>query len=82
MRCRTNKQKTMYSDYSIVYDMEDDYFHIEDKQLTGKRRYVDLDGNNVANIKENGKERGRTKDEYEQMTHFANNHGQEDERAA
>jgi hypothetical protein len=68
--------------YSIVYDMEGDYFRIEDQRLTGKRRYVDLDGNNVANIKENGKVRGRTKDEYEQITPFTNNHGKEDQRAA
>mgnify|MGYP006978555748 CR=1 FL=1 len=37
-----------------------------------KRRYVDIDGNDVSNILENGRMRGRTKDEYESVTHFKN----------
>lgn len=39
------------SNFAVIYDVEGDYFRIEDKRLTGKRRYVDINGNNVANIK-------------------------------
>lgn len=66
------------SNYSIIYDVAGDYFRIEDKRLVGKRRYVDLDGNDVANITENGKTRGRTKDEYHQLTHIKNDQEKED----
>ena len=60
------------SNYSVCYDTEGDYFRIERKDLKGKRRYTDTEGNNVSNITENGKTRGRTTEEYESMTHFKN----------
>ena len=70
----TEKGKITYSSdesfYTIVYDINGNYFRIEDKRLTGQRRYVDLNGNNMSNITENGKTRGRTKSEYQRVTHF------------
>ncbi len=54
----------------VVYDKSGNYFRIEDTTLTGKRRYLDLDGNNVSNKIVDGKQIGRTKDEYEAITHF------------
>ncbi len=60
------------SNYSVCYDTEGDYFRIERKDLKGKRRYTDTEGNNVSNITVNGKTRGRTTEEYESMTHFKN----------
>ena len=72
----TESGKIIYSSdesfYTIVYDVNGKYFRIEDKRLTGQRRYVDLDGNNMSNITENGKTRGRTKSEYQRVTHFMN----------
>lgn len=72
----TEKGKITYSSdesfYTIVYDINGNYFRIEDKRLTGQRRYVDLNGNNMSNITENGKTRGRTKSEYQRVTHFMN----------
>lgn len=58
--------------YQVVYDYNGDYFRIEDNQKRGKRRYVDLEGNDVSNVEVNGKTRGRTREEYESATHFKN----------
>ena len=63
---------TEESDFLICYDAVGNYFRIQSKKLYGKRKYLDLDGKNVANITENGRTRGRTKDEYESITHFKN----------
>lgn len=43
---------------------------IERLDLSGQRRYLDLDGVLRNNITVNGKMRGRTKEEYELATHF------------
>lgn len=59
-------------DRQVVYDIESNYFRIENLGRKGKRRYDDLNGNDVTNITVNGKTRGRTKDEYESITHFLN----------
>lgn len=73
---KANKGKIIYQSsdgkHSVVYDYNGNYFRIENHRKKGKRRYVDMDGNDVANITENGKTRGRTKDEYESITHFSN----------
>lgn len=43
---------------------------IQDLSITGGRRYLNLEGNRMNNITENGKTRGLSKKEYEQKTHF------------
>ena len=47
------------------------YFRIEDTNISGKNKYLDLEGN-IPNNKtlENGKQTGRSKEEYRQVTHF------------
>ncbi len=56
----------------IVYDSKGNYFRIEDTNKVGKRRYLDLDGKDVSNKIENGKQKGRSGPEYEAITHFYN----------
>ncbi|MDD3393477.1 MAG: hypothetical protein PHG19_02385 [Anaerotignum sp.] len=72
----TSSGKTLYKNeetgIQVVYDKSGNYFRVEDTTLTGKRRYLDLDGNNVSNKIVDGKQMGRTKDEYEAITHFSN----------
>ncbi|WP_297991489.1 hypothetical protein [uncultured Clostridium sp.] len=73
------KGKIIYSNekgkLQIVYDVNGDYLRIEDLSLKGKRRYLDINGNNVSNKIENGKQKGRSKAEYESITHFKNKDG-------
>lgn len=72
----TAKGKVIYSTkgtkVQIVYDTKGNYFRIEDLSLKGKRRYLDIEGNNASNKTENGKQKGRSKEEYEALTHFKN----------
>jgi hypothetical protein len=63
----------------IIYDTKGIYFRIEDTTKKGKRRYVDLEGNDVSNKIENGRQVGRSKEEYEKMTHFKDKDGEKDE---
>ncbi|HCW54411.1 MAG TPA: hypothetical protein DG753_11895 [Clostridium sp.] len=56
----------------IVYDTKGNYFRIEDTNKVGKRRYLGLDGKDMSNKVENGKQLGRSKAEYEAVTHFNN----------
>ncbi|WP_129600456.1 minor capsid protein [Anaerophilus nitritogenes] len=71
-----NKGKKIYksnqSNLQIVYDVNGDYFRIEDTIKKGKRRYLDINANDVSNKIENGKQKGRSKDEYEALTHYKN----------
>ena len=39
-------------------------------------RYLDLEGKNPTNKIENGKQKGRSKEEYEPLTHFKNKDGE------
>ncbi|WP_111930396.1 phage minor capsid protein [Clostridium tertium] len=77
---KLNKGKILYksdiSNIQIVYDANGNYFRIEDLTLKGKRRYLDINGNNVSNKIENGKQKGRSKEEYEALTHFKNKDGE------
>ncbi|MBS5305756.1 phage minor capsid protein [Clostridium sp.] len=77
---KLNKGKILYksdiSNIQIVYDANGNYFRIEDLNLKGKRRYLDINGNNVSNKIENGKQKGRSKEEYEALTHFKNKDGE------
>ncbi|MCI5668787.1 MAG: phage minor capsid protein [Oscillospiraceae bacterium] len=61
------------SPYQVVYDSVYDYFRIIDTRISGKRHYVDINGNNVANYTDsNNKQHGRSKSEYQEITHFDN----------
>ena len=58
--------------YIVAYDTGGNYFKIFDTSDGTNRPFVDLDGNKVLNIEENGKQRGASKAEYEALTHFRN----------
>lgn len=70
------KAKVIYSNtksrYQIIYDKKGDYFRIEDKSITSRKRYVGLNGEQLINKTENGKTIGREDDEYEMLSHFKN----------
>ena len=63
--------KNRQTGIEVVYDKEGDYFTIIDPSISGKRKYLDLDGN-IPNNKTlpNGKQVGRSKEEYREATHF------------
>lgn len=67
-------RKALYSGqrYTILYDFGGNYFRIRDESSKSRRNFVDLDGNPVLNITEDGKQRGATNSEYETFTHFMN----------
>ncbi len=71
-----NGEKTIYLNeetrLQVVYDNLGDYFRIQNTKLKGKRVYVDFDGKVPNNKVVNGKQKGRNKDEYEQITHYKN----------
>ena len=77
---KLDKGKILYNskttNIQIVYDTNGNYFRIEDLSLKGKRRYLDINGNNASNKIENGKQKGRSKEEYEALTHFKNKDGE------
>lgn len=55
----------------VIEDLSGNYFRINDPSLTGKRTYLDLDGNIPNNkVLESGKQIGRTQSEYNEVTHF------------
>jgi len=71
----TDKGKRIYENpitkVQIVEDVNGKYFRIFDPSISGKRNYLDLNGHVPNNkILENGKQQGRTKAEYNQVTHF------------
>ena len=74
----TNTGKTIYRNndtgIEVVYDKNGDYFRINDTNVTGKRSYLDLNGNKVPNnvMTETGTQRGMTQGEYNAVTHFKN----------
>lgn len=76
---KLEKGKILYksneSDIQIVYDTNGNYFRIEDLNIRGKRRYLDINGDNAANKLESGKQKRRSKEEYEALTHFKNKDG-------
>ena len=78
---KLDKGKILYNskktNIQIVYDTNGNYFRIEDLTLKGKRRYLDINGNNASNKIENGKQKGRSKEEYEALTHFKNKDGED-----
>lgn len=59
--------------YLIKYDKKGDYFRIEDLSITeSTRQCVDLNGNQIVDISENGKQISVSQDEYERRTHYKN----------
>ncbi len=73
---KTSKGKTIYRNtktgIQVVVDDVGNYFRIEDTRITGRRKYLDLNGIIPNNKKINGKISGNTKGEYQQATHFNN----------
>jgi RHS repeat-associated protein len=62
--------KSENSTIQVIQDPMNKYFTISDTKITGRRAYLDLDGNIPNNKTLNGKQVGRTQDEYNQATHF------------
>ena len=60
------------SSIQVVLDEANNYFRIEDTSLTGRRKYLDLDGKIPNNKTVDGKTTGRTQSEYNEVTHFEN----------
>ena len=57
----------------VVYDIEGNYFRIQNTLLSGKRTYLDINGNQIPNnIVVNGKQKGLSQGDYNRMTHFNN----------
>ena len=69
------------SNITVVYDTNENYFRVQDKTIPRHKRsaYLDINGNNAQNIVENGKQRGRTKHEFQRDTHFLNSDTKEGE---
>ena len=71
----TEKGKRIYTNpqtgIQVVEDTSGNYFRIYNPNASGKRAYLDLDGN-IPNNKtlENGKQTGRSQGEYNEVTHF------------
>lgn len=70
----TNTGKRIYENretgIQVVEDIQGGYYRIFDPNLPGRRRYLDLDGNIPNNRIIDGRQIGRTQDEYNQVTHF------------
>ncbi|WP_421522850.1 VENN motif pre-toxin domain-containing protein [Neisseria yangbaofengii] len=70
----TPKGKAIYegkNGIQVIYDIEGRYFRILDTKRSGAHVYLDLDGNVPSNkINTRGKQQGRTKAEYNEVTHF------------
>lgn len=71
-----DKQKTIYlnndTGIQVVYDNLGDYFRIQNLKLKGQRTYIDFTGAVPNNKIVNGKQMGRSKEEYRQITHYNN----------
>lgn len=59
-------------DCSVIEDINYNYFRIQDNRLKGKRSYVLTDGTNPSNELVNGHLQGRSRADYEKITHFRN----------
>ena len=71
----TNSGKKIYTNSAngvrVVEDLNGSYFRIQDSSISGRRSYLDMDGN-VPNNKtlENGRQAGRNQSKYNAVTHF------------
>jgi len=72
----TSSGKTLFTNsktgIQVVYDKSGNYFRIENTNLSGARRYLDLKGNIPNNKVVDGKIKGRSQAEYNQVTHYNN----------
>src|SRR5690606_1204906 len=72
----TSSGKTIYNNsktgINVVYDIDGNYFRIENTNITGRRKYLDMNGVIPNNKTVNGKQMGRSQSEYNQVTHFNN----------
>lgn len=72
----TSKGKFIYNNQetgiSVAYDKNGNYFRIEDTTRPRGRNYLDIDGNDMNNEVVNGKTRGRSRADYQRVTHFNN----------
>ena len=68
------------SNVTVVFDTKGNYFRVQDSSISPRKRsaYLDIDGRPAQNIVENGKTRGRTKDEFQRDTHFLNTDQEEE----
>lgn len=55
---------------SVVYHNNGNYLRIEDTTRPRGRNYLDINGNDMNNEIVNGKIRGRSKSDYQRVTHF------------
>jgi len=63
----TNKKDAL----QIVVDVKGLYCRLKDLNNHTRRPYLDINGNNASNYKdEKGKIKGRSKDDYQEVTHF------------
>ena len=62
--------KTPNSNIQVVAEATIGSVRIQDLTMEEGREYLDLNGNRMNNITENGKTRGLPKKEYELKTHF------------
>lgn len=71
-----SKGKIIYSSketpIQIIYDVNGNYFRLQDMSMEGKKNYLDINGKPAFNITEDGKTRGRTRTEFQAATHFKN----------
>lgn len=72
----TSKGKIIYNNQetgiSVVYDKNGNYFRIEDTTRPRGRNYLDINGNDMNNEIVNEKTRGRSRADYQRVTHFNN----------
>ena len=57
---------------AVVYDTKGDYFRVEDTSRPRGRNYLDMDGNDMNNQSIAGKQSGRSKSDYQSVTHYKN----------
>ncbi|WP_147319996.1 hypothetical protein [Chitinophaga silvisoli] len=62
--------KSESSSIEVIQDPLNKYFRILDTKLTGKRNYIDLNGNVPNNKVVNGKTTGNSQAEYNELTHY------------
>jgi len=70
----TDKGKNIYANpetgVQVVEDINGGYYRVYDPSLSGRRKYLDLNGNIPNNKIVDGRQVGRTQAEYNQVTHF------------
>ncbi len=70
-----NRQKTIFENRTdgmqVMYDLSGNYFRINNSNINSSRSFVGLNGENVSNkTLPNGSQMGRSKVEYQQVSHF------------